>query len=71
MATRSSEISKRDYNMACEALGISVYASAKLLGISLRQAQRYSAGDTDVPEVVSKLLDMLMRHGVPKAWKRD
>lgn len=71
MPVRKHEISARDFRRAVEALGYSVYASTDLLGISLRQAQRYAGGETPVPETVSKLLDMLMRHGVPRAWTQD
>jgi hypothetical protein len=35
----------RDFNVALKELGLSVYASPGALGVSLRQAQRYSAGE--------------------------
>jgi hypothetical protein len=36
-------------------LGISVYAPAKVLGISLRQAQRHSFGEAPAPPLIAKL----------------
>jgi hypothetical protein len=38
-------MSARDFNAALEELGLSVYASPRALGVSLRQAQRYAAGE--------------------------
>lgn len=38
----------QEFNDALEELGVSVYASANVLGISLRQAQRYSSGEEPV-----------------------
>lgn len=38
----------REFNDGLEELGVSVYASANVLGISLRQAQRYSSGEEPV-----------------------
>jgi hypothetical protein len=39
----------REFNDGLRELGLSVYASANVLGISLRQAQRYSSGEEPVP----------------------
>ena len=41
-------MSAREFNDALANLGISVYASANVLGLSLRQAQRYSSGEEPV-----------------------
>lgn len=41
-------MSTREFNNALADLGISVYASAKVLGLSLRQAQRYASGEEPV-----------------------
>jgi hypothetical protein len=38
----------REFNDGLKELGVSVYASANVLGISLRQAQRYSSGEEPV-----------------------
>src|ERR1700743_2862604 len=47
------------FNGALERLHLSVYAAAPILGVSLRQAQRYSSGEQVVPESISRILDML------------
>ena len=51
------------YREACATLKISVYASADVLGISLRQAQRYASGESPVPDTVAKLLRALIALG--------
>ena len=53
------------YRQVREHLGHSNYAFRRLLGVSLRQAQRYESGETRVPPVVQRLLFMFARFGVP------
>jgi len=45
-------------------LGLSIYAARKVLGVSLRQAQRYDAGETEIPETVAKLLRLIVKHKI-------
>jgi len=52
-----------EYRAACKKLNISVYRSAKWLDISLRTAQRYSQGETSIPERIAVLLRIMIRHG--------
>lgn len=47
------------FNNSLEKLHLSVYAAAPILGVSLRQAQRYSSGEQAVPATVSCILGML------------
>lgn len=47
------------FNNALAGLNLSVYAAAPILGVSLRQAQRYSSGEQAVPATVSCILGML------------
>jgi hypothetical protein len=51
------------YRKAVEQLGLSVYASARALGINLRTAQRYAAGDSVIPPYIAKLLRALVALG--------
>jgi hypothetical protein len=51
------------YQMHCKKLGISVYRSAKVLGISLRQAQRYAKGEREIPKLVGIALRAMVRLG--------
>ena len=60
MPTPSKTMTARQFDAALSKLGLSVYASAPLLGISLRQAQRYSAGETEVNPTVAKLLRAML-----------
>jgi hypothetical protein len=51
------------YRKMCDKLGISIYASAKVLGVNLRTAQRYAAEETAIPEPVAKLLRAMVKLG--------
>lgn len=53
----------KQFDAAVAKLGLSVYASAPALGISLRQAQRYSSGESPIPIVVAKLLRAMILLG--------
>lgn len=46
-------------------LGYTPHNAHELLGVGRRSIFRYAEGETPVPEVVIKLLDMYERHGVP------
>jgi hypothetical protein len=48
MITLDKTMTAREFNDGLKKLGVSVYASANVLGISLRQAQRYSSGEDAV-----------------------
>jgi hypothetical protein len=56
-------MSAKQYRDACTKLGISIYASAKVLGISLSSAQRYAKGSHEIPDTVARLLRALVRLG--------
>jgi hypothetical protein len=51
------------YRAACAKLGITVYASAKALGVAERTAQRYALGEQRIPEPIAKLLRAMIRLG--------
>ncbi len=57
------------FNDALTKLRLSVYASAPLLGISLRQAQRYSAGEQEVSRPVANQLTLLVN--MVTRWKAE
>lgn len=52
-----------EYREGCALLGISIYRSAKVLGISLASAKRYAAGSHPIPGTVAKLLRALCMLG--------
>ena len=52
----SPVMTAEQYNAACEQLGLAIYGSAIVLGISLSSAQRYAAGKQAIPQVVRRLL---------------
>ena len=49
-----------EFNDGLRKLGISVYASANVLGISLRQAQRYSSGEEPVAQRTANHVRLLL-----------
>ena len=63
MARLPSTMTAGEFDAALKQLGISVYASAKVLCISLRQAQRYSSGEAPVPPSIAKLIRALIALG--------
>ena len=60
----------KQFNDALGKLKLSVYASAPVLGISLRQAQRYSSGEqTPVAAPVTNYLTLLVE--MVEGWKAE
>jgi hypothetical protein len=55
------QMSAGQYNRALTKIGLSNYAAAPLLGVSLRQLQRVSLGQTGVPRPVAILLRLLLK----------
>jgi hypothetical protein len=58
------EMTAAEYTKACERLGISVYRSAKVLGVHLRTAQAYSSGERRIPKPVQKVMRMMARYEI-------
>jgi DNA-binding transcriptional regulator YiaG len=58
----------KQYQRIRERLGLSNYKLRELLGISLKQAQRYELGTAKVNGTVSRLLLMFDRNGIPPDW---
>ena len=57
-----------EYKAAREKLGLSNYALARKLAVNLRTAQRYETGELRIKETTARLLQMYVKHGVPKGW---
>lgn len=62
-------LSPKEYRAIRERFGFSNYAWRRMIGVSLRQAQRYEAGETEIPETVARLMRLLDAHGIPAAWR--
>jgi hypothetical protein len=62
-------MSPKQFNDGIAKLRLSVYAAAPVLGISLRQAQRYSSGEQVVAEPVANYLTVLI--GMIDRWKQE
>jgi predicted transcriptional regulator len=56
----------KQFCAALKSLGISKNGAADLIGVSRSTVYLYANGTSEVPEVVAKLLEMYLRHGVPK-----
>jgi DNA-binding transcriptional regulator YiaG len=66
------QMNPAEYKLLRKKLGLSNYALAPVLGISLASAQRYEQGKWPIPEPVAKLLIMLGRDGkAPVEWTRN
>jgi hypothetical protein len=62
METFDGPMSAEQFDEALKFLGLSVYASAPVLAISLRQAQRYSSGEQIVAGPTARYLRVLQYH---------
>jgi len=58
------EMSAATFVKALDKLGLSVYASRKVIGLSLRQSQRVAAGESPVPRPVAKLINLLLKRRI-------
>lgn len=72
MSTSHKSMPANEFNETLQKLGLSVYASANVLGISLRQAQRYSSGEEAVAWRTANHLKLLLLHidGLKRHRKR-
>lgn len=62
-------LTPEQYRIIREQCGYSNYAWRRIIGVSLRQAQRYENGDCRIPETVARLMWCLAAHGVPPDWR--
>jgi plasmid maintenance system antidote protein VapI len=60
-------MSKRDFVAAIRRLGYTPHNAHELLGIARSTVFRIVAGQSKVPPVVEKLLQMYEKHGVPES----
>jgi DNA-binding XRE family transcriptional regulator len=58
-------MTKNQFNAALERLGLTQSEAADYLGVSLRSINGYANG-AKISKTVAKLLDMYLRHGLPK-----
>jgi hypothetical protein len=64
-------MNQKQFNAACERLGIESHRRAALvLGIGRSTVIRYAHGRTPAPESIKRLLTMLQRHGIPEEFLR-
>ena len=52
------------------ALGLTQNALGKTLGISMRQIRRYESAQSEIPEPVAILLNILTTGKIPRAFKQ-
>lgn len=67
-ARGTAAMTTEQYLRALKKLGLtpSGKATAEALGVSVRQCQKYAAGEVLVPPTVAKLLAMYLEHGLPE-----
>jgi DNA-binding transcriptional regulator YiaG len=61
MAQPDKTMNPAEFKRACARLRLSVSASRHALGLSLRQVQRYSSGEQEIPAPVAKLLRLALK----------
>lgn len=61
-------MTKEEYKAARKELWLTNYDLAAKLGVHKRTAQRYESGQIPISETVARLLQMYVRHGVPRNW---
>jgi hypothetical protein len=61
-------MTQKEYLRALKRLSLSPASkrTAQVLGVGLRQLARYSAGDAQIPQTLELLLEMYLRHGLPR-----
>lgn len=64
-------LSAKEYHAIRTRFGYSNYAWRHIIGVSMRQAQRYESGETKIPETCARLMLMFDAHGIPGAWRAD
>ena len=62
-------MTKERFIAGLTAPGFNVNAGERLIGLSRTTLYRIARGESDVPMVVAKLLDMYERYGVPEEHK--
>jgi DNA-binding transcriptional regulator YiaG len=67
--TKEISMTAGRYKQIRERLKLSNYALRRVIGVSLRQAQRYEAGEQAVPGTVARLMLMFERYGIPKDFQ--
>jgi DNA-binding transcriptional regulator YiaG len=70
MPTKQPAMTAEEFNAALRKLKLSVYASRRVLGVSLSTAQKYSGGLSPIPMPIARLLKLLQRHGIPDEWRK-
>ena len=66
-------MSRNQYLAAIDQLGLTTASqrTAKAIGVSVRRAQRFASGDSEVPLSVKRLLEMYLTHGLPDDVQTD
>jgi len=64
--TSKPSMTTREFNAALAKLGLSPYAAAAVLGVSIRQSHRYASGEQQVAPPVALLLRMYLVYGLPE-----
>lgn len=60
-------MTQKQYLAALKKLDLTIASkrTAHVLGLSVRQCQRFAAGETAIPPTVERLLAMYLQHGLP------
>ena len=59
-ANRETKMTSAQYKAALKNLELTIVGAAPFLGISRRQSQRIAAGDSPVPDLIDKVLKLIL-----------
>jgi DNA-binding transcriptional regulator YiaG len=61
---RENGMDKTEFKAIIASLGLSERAAAPVLGVSVRQTQRFAWGDSKIPSPVRKLMRAVKKHNI-------
>jgi hypothetical protein len=62
MTKHPNSMTGTQYSATIAKFGLTPYAAARVLGVSLRQSHRYASGESAIPRPVVKLLRLALRY---------
>jgi hypothetical protein len=63
-------VTSDEYRAAIEAIGVNIDQSGRMLGISRRHAHRFATGESPVPPIVERFLEVMQRFEIGYEWHR-
>jgi hypothetical protein len=65
-----ANLTSDEYREAIHAIGVNIDQSGRMLGFSRRHAHRFATGESKVPTVVERFLEVMQRFEIGYEWRR-